>query len=320
VSTAARPSSAAVERVRAALPERWSAVPLRDEALLQIGACARVPAEIARSLASAAQQVRPPGRLVAFERVVPGAHAAVVALTDGDAWTSVRLLVTAPDAGVPTSAVVERVERCAPTGAVVALYGVDGSGKTSLARALPELLARCFSGSDHWHRFTRQQSGVEYRAETNPHGKPPRSLAAGIAKVGWYTLQAWAVRTPSVRKARHSGRLIVLDRDLPDVWIDPRRYRLQAPEPLLRVFDRAAPRPDLAFVLDADAATVNTRSGELPYDTLAALLARYRSFAQGRSWVVVLDARRSASDVAREAAGHIVAHLERAVLIDCGAS
>ena len=74
--------------------------------------------------------------------------------------------------------------------------------------------------------------------------------------------------------------LVIFDRYLYDMQIDPRRYRFGGPTWLARLLGRLAPRPDLLFVLDASERVILHRKDELSARELRRQRAGYRRLAK----------------------------------------
>ena len=236
-----------------------------------------------------------------------GATVFAVAVDLGPRWGVVRVALArtgGPDARARREPAVAR-------GLVIAVYGVDGSGKSTLIERLAGALAPVFEGLDRWHLFQYQVPGVAHVPVPEPHAQTPRSAATSVAKIAWYVARAWFGRTPAVAAAERRGRLVVLDRDVFDVWVDPIRYRYGGPLWIVHAAMRLAPRPTLAIVLDADEASILARSGELTRDALTRLLGRYRQLAARHAWARTVDARRTPEGVLHEACAVVFEVLAR---------
>lgn len=191
----------------------------------------------------------------------------------------------------------------------IVVYAPDGVGKSTLIDALIAEFEPHYAGIRSWHFLTERDPNVVPVVVVDPHGQAPRSGAASVAKVFYYLLRAWLHRGPRIAAARRAGHLVIIDRDVPDAMIDPTRYRMQRAGPWLRLLGLWAPRPQLAIVLEADVEAILARSRELDERTLETLRARYRAFADERSWAIVVDANQNAETVARAAIDSVRARL-----------
>jgi thymidylate kinase len=113
----------------------------------------------------------------------------------------------------------------------------------------------------------------------------------------------------TVHPALARANLVVHDRHLVDVLVDPRRYRYGGPAWLLRLLWRLIPRPDLVILLDAPPEVIQARKQEVPFAETArqrqAYLALVGSMRNGR----VVDAGRPLEQVAGDVEDLIVRHL-----------
>jgi thymidylate kinase len=154
-----------------------------------------------------------------------------------------------------------------PAGIFVSLGGVDGSGKSAVTDALVE-----------WSPFRRafrihSRPGVLKpmgwyvgRSEgdgSDPHGKGPwpqpmsgiRLFYFWLDFVAGYWIRIWPVRA--------RGGLVVSERWWWDMYVDPRRHRLEAMPRSTRLLARLIPRTDVFFLLDAPSERIHERKREL---------------------------------------------------------
>lgn len=204
-----------------------------------------------------------------------------------------------------------RAHRTPIPGLVVAVYGTDGSGKGTLIAGLHGRLREAFSGVLHVHLFELQNPEDPAEPYPEPHGASPRSPATSVVKVFWYLARAWIGRSPRLRRARQRGNLVLLDRDVPDARLDPVRYRIAAPRPVLDLLEQWAPRPDVGLLLDAPEEVIAARTDEVTVERLAMLRQTYRAFAARSPWVRTLDASRPANEVLEAAVAVVLDAVRR---------
>ena len=152
------------------------------------------------------------------------------------------------------------------TGLWIAMLGPDGAGKSAVIDELEHQLAAQFDGVSRFHFRPRFCTHAPARpAVTQPHAQPPRSRLVSALKLLYWFADCWYGYLVAIRPRRRGSGLIIFDRYLPDILVDPLRYRLPAPcLPIAQRLCRAAPHPDLYILLDAPPEIVHARKPELP--------------------------------------------------------
>jgi thymidylate kinase len=216
-------------------------------------------------------------------------------------------------------------------GAVIALSGLDGAGKSTQAEALRTALAKL--GYNPVIVWTPLGSNVRLRslAEATKHilarfpigpyahgvrdpgerllslsapDAPPPSLGRRSAVAAWSTVGA-AVTAASLRRSargtRFRGRIVIYDRYVLDTIVDlrfsyAREMSLRFQEMLVRLF---APSPRCAFLLDLPAEVAHARKPDWSLDQTRLRAKLYRR-EQGRLGLSCLDAQRPRDQLTAE--------------------
>ena len=183
-------------------------------------------------------------------------------------------------------------------GICIALLGSDGSGKSTLLARLQTDLQPGFPTRLLIHFrpgiFGKKSTG----AVTDPHGKPPRNIFLSWLKVGYYFadhLLGWFF---VVRPVIKRGGLVIFDRNFDDLLVDERRYRLQGTNGLTRCLRGMVPTGERIFVLCAPAQVLHQRKPELPLAELERQQAVLRRLAESGGRYRLVDATKSADEVA----------------------
>ena len=157
-----------------------------------------------------------------------------------------------------------------PTGLVVAIVGPDGSGKSTVADALPEACGQLFRRSRRIH-FTPgvlPRPGALVRREASdssqPHAREPHGRVVSAALLAYHWLDVLIGHALQVAPTRVRSGLVVVERGFLDIAVDPGRYRLDVPPAIARAFARLLPGADLTIVLEASSDVVTARKPELP--------------------------------------------------------
>ena len=201
-----------------------------------------------------------------------------------------------------------------PTGAMVAVLGPDGAGKSTVIDALREGLEPFFRRYHYIHfrpKFRAPGGGGGSVPVTDPQGKPPRSLPASLLKIGYYAADYVTSYWRFLRRAVASSTLIVFDRYYQDILIDPGRYRLRGVGWFARLLGWSIPKPMRYLVLDADPEVIHARKPELPVDELRRQRDLFLEFAQRDRRARVIPTGGDLGETVRHALGVVVEELAR---------
>jgi thymidylate kinase len=199
------------------------------------------------------------------------------------------------------------------TGLEVVFLGPDGAGKSSVVQAARGQLGEAFARTA-CRRFppallSRLLRRPEPPSEKNPHGAPPRSwLASVVRAVGYWFGYCGPGYWVTVRMELARSTLVLHDRHLVDVLVDPLRYLYGGPAWLPRLLFRLVHKPDLVILLDAPAEVLHSRKQEVPFEETGrqreAYLALVGSMRNGH----VVDANRPPEQVSGAVAEVILRH------------
>lgn len=168
---------------------------------------------------------------------------------------------------------------------LVSFSGIDGAGKSTqidhLCLTLRDagLGVRLFTFWDDAAALTSLREGAGHKVFGGDKGvgspdkpihrrdKNVRSPAMTLARLGLYLLDALSLRRVARRALRSGTDVIVFDRYLYDELAN-----LDFSHPVVRFYVRfllrLVPRPDVAFILDADPVQAHTRKPEYPLEFL----------------------------------------------------
>lgn len=189
-----------------------------------------------------------------------------------------------------------------PASGFVLIAGPDGAGKSTVLEAIvaraTEMNLRVSRAHYRPGVIAGQPSdGVPV---TDPHGKPPRSEAASVAKLMVIFADHLIGGFFRWRSQRRAG-LLLLERGWYDMVVDPRRYRMSprfaGP---LRLLGKVLPRPDLVLLLTGDPATLHARKPEIGVAEVDRQVRRWRQVAPvaGRRVMEVDTVQTSPEDAA----------------------
>src|SRR5919109_1016566 len=180
---------------------------------------------------------------------------------------------------------------------LVSFSGLDGSGKTTQIENLRSVLAaRGYSTQllafwDNVVVLTRYREGFVHKVYGSEHGvgapgKPVERRDKNIqrwylslARHALYFLDALHLCWVIARARRRAGAdVIIMDRYAYDEWAN-----LSLRNPLTRIYIRAVslliPRPDVAYLLDADPVAARARKPEYPVEFMKKCRVAYKQLA-----------------------------------------
>ena len=167
-----------------------------------------------------------------------------------------------------------------PQGLSISFISPDGGGKTTLAEEITHAIGWAFDGRIqrlHWrpgllpfpYRLLKPKEWKEPEpVKTDPHGGPAQSGFLSLCRFLYYTADYLLGFVPKILWPKIRFNLVILDRYYYDFLIDRRRFNLNIPEILPRLFLPLIPKPDMVFLLTGDPGEIYQRKKELPLEEI----------------------------------------------------
>ena len=211
--------------------------------------------------------------------------------------------------------------RCVhPTGLHVAIVGPDGVGKSSVIQEVTAALKPAF-WRIHTSHFPLRLS--EREGENPSHGThrlPPWPLPLSVLKIMFLLTVVTVHHLLWIYQRLIRTTLVVFDRDLVDLLVDPKRFRYGGPGWLAKTICRLAPKAELVILLDAPAETIQARKSEVPLDETARRVCSYRELVGKMPYGVAIDVSRPleavVSDVKRAVLEHLAARTAKRLSLE----
>jgi thymidylate kinase len=188
-----------------------------------------------------------------------------------------------------------------PPGHFIVLEGADGVGKSTVLEAILPWLSEWCAGRDpydfHWKPVRLHSSSHRQNPPVDPRGKKPRSAPASIAYLAFHVLGFWWGWLFRIRPLLAKSHPVVGDRYSYDLFLDPKRFRLNLPGGLCCFASLLTPKPHLTLALLADPEVVHARKPELSVAEIYAYQNRWRSLANGQATMVSVSADGAPEDV-----------------------
>lgn len=184
---------------------------------------------------------------------------------------------------------------------ILAIMGTDGAGKTTLLNAaLPEIESRL--GKKFVVRHLKpdflpplgQLRGVKHETGyvcRDPHGSIPSGFVGSLLRITYLTIDYvfgyWFKVRKTIRQEEVAGW--IFDRYAYDLLFDPRRFRIQLPGWIIRIYLAVIPKPDRIVCLGGDPAVIFARKPETSLECVTRQVEQLRAYAVADSHAVWID-------------------------------
>ena len=163
---------------------------------------------------------------------------------------------------------------------IISLMGVDGSGKTNLAKKLHKI----FKKSKYLHLkpyILFQDRRVVIK---DPHNQKKSSFIISLLRI-----LSWLISYKIFFYQNKSKKIYIFDRYAHDILIDPIRYRYSLSKSLTKFILKFFPKPNLWIFLNPSLKTIKSRKLELSDRELKRQILDYTHFFKNQKNVLKLN-------------------------------
>jgi len=194
----------------------------------------------------------------------------------------------------------------AKLGRLIVFLGPDGAGKsTLLALVEAELTTRSTYCRSYYFApgfLKRYRPKGAASITANPHKGRQYSSLLVIAKI---TLMLFEF-CMGMRRVQKQHDILLFDRFIHDLLVDPRRYRMDRLRWWMRAMLALAPKPDLLIVVSAPADLIHSRKQEVSFEETERQVIAYKALAEQFSNSLVIEN----TGTPEEAATAVITHMD----------
>lgn len=190
-----------------------------------------------------------------------------------------------------------------PPGMVVAILGIDGSGKSMVAEKALGILKKLFISEVscilHWRPayLPALRSVFNKKAHSKPDSVAPSGSLVSFARLLYYMIDIIFGFYVKVRGLERQNAIIIFDRYAYDFFVDPKRYGFDLSGLIFKLFLPLIPGPDLTLYLEASGATLYSRKQELSPEEIARQAENFKTAAPFLPNLEIIDAEEPPDEV-----------------------
>ena len=163
---------------------------------------------------------------------------------------------------------------------IVSFMGVDGSGKTTLAK----IIYKKFNKSKYLHLKPYLLIKDRRTIIKKPQSKKKSFIILSILR-----LLSWLISYKIFFYLNKKKTIYIFDRYAHDILIDPLRYKHNLSFFLTKLILNFFPKPDLWIFLNPSIKTIESRKKELTHIELKRQITEYKHFFRSQKNVLILN-------------------------------
>jgi len=194
-----------------------------------------------------------------------------------------------------------------PPGLMIAILGVDGSGKSTIIEAIRPVLEEATHNAlfiKHLRPMLlpplarlKGEKSVQEGPVLEPHGSTPSGMVGSILRLIYLTLDYifgyWLKIRPKIAK---QPAIVLFDRYAYDMAMDPHRFRIGLSGKIAGCFISLVTKPDLIFCLCAKPESLIARKQEITIDETKRQVLFLNNFIKNEPRAVLVSTETSIED------------------------
>ncbi len=171
-----------------------------------------------------------------------------------------------------------------PTGIAISFLGPDGSGKSTIINGVKNKMLP-FRKTAYFHLkpiITDKESTSI--ATVEPHKYAPYSKLKSYTKLLFFIYQYNLGWLKNICTLKIKSTLVIFDRYYDDLIVDHKRYRYGGSKNIAKFIRIFIPKPELYFILTADANVIYGRKQEVEHSELQTQIENYKKLANGKQY------------------------------------
>lgn len=178
---------------------------------------------------------------------------------------------------------------------VIGFLGPDGSGKSTIIDGLKNQ-SFPFSRIEHFHLKPIYKKNIADKIVKNPHQHKTYSPLKSYIKLIFLFFQYNIGWLKNILPLKNKSSLVIFDRYYDDILVDYKRYRYGGGSFAANFIRLFIPKPDIYFILTADAYIINKRKQEVSLEELKRQIKTYRNLADNSRYINI-DANKDPSEI-----------------------
>ena len=185
------------------------------------------------------------------------------------------------------------------TGITISFLGPDGSGKSTIINGLLDYNLP-FKKKEYFHlKPIKTKKIIDGSVIEDPHKYPPYSSLKSYIKLLYFIYQYNMGWLKNIVNLKIQSTLVIFDRYYDDMLVDNKRYRYGGSITLAKFAGKLIPKPELYFILVADAEIIYKRKQEVEYSELERQIESYSNLADNKRYFLI-DVNRTPVEIVEE--------------------